>query len=114
MSYSSTHIKNLNSSNEQDFALDRVLYKKTMKSIIETTNDINKQKTFFGGTRNRDASSVIRSRALNSVGNGSTSLFFQGSNSSKDSQDALKRVRSGGAIAPAKKTHNYTGAPTMY
>lgn len=66
---------------------------------------------------NRDASQVVANRRNNAVGTGTlnptTSLY--GFTTYKDintSQDALRRVRAGGAVAPAKKAANLNNAPT--
>jgi hypothetical protein len=74
------------------------------------------QKKWIGG--NRDASQIVTNRRVNANG---TSLNLDGKymafvtkNDPNTVRDARHRVRSGGAIAPAKKTHNYNGAPVFY
>ena len=63
--------------------------------------------------QNRDASSVISKRKNNSIGNGSLNasggLFSMTTYEDKNYQNAaLRRVRSGGAVAPPKKANRPT------
>lgn len=66
---------------------------------------------------NRDASQVTTNRRTTQIGVGSLNAsgnpMSYTSNTEKNSvQDALRRVRGGGAVAPAKKNANLNNAPT--
>jgi len=66
---------------------------------------------------NRDASQIIRNRRTSQIGmgslNASGNVMSYTSNIEKNSvQDALRRVRGGGAVAPEKKNANLNNAPT--
>jgi hypothetical protein len=68
---------------------------------------------------NRDASSIIDKQRINSVGTGSLNpnggpLSFTTHKQINTVREAIKRVRCGGSVAPAKKGHNYRGAPIFY
>jgi hypothetical protein len=71
-----------------------------------------KQKQWYG---NRDASEVTRKSRVGSVGGGSsningTSFSFESHSNVNTVNQALRRVRSGGAVAPEKKNHNVQNA----
>lgn len=66
---------------------------------------------------NRDASQVTANRRTTQVGVGTlnasgNNIGFTSNNNINDTRDALRRVRSGGAVAPAKKGANRNNAPT--
>jgi hypothetical protein len=108
--------KALTSTNENPFSMNRVIYSKTIGTITKQTNDTIKEKQFYG-EKNRDASSVIARRKMLQSGNKNhlgSNLSYQGEKEVNDVRQAQKRVRSGGATVPAKKTHNYAGSPVFY
>jgi len=130
-------MKDITSNNDSSFASDRKEFAKThillpgnslkppnfgpsgTSRILPTIYDGTHtpiQKKWIGG--NRDASQIITNRRVNAT---ATSLnptgqymAFVTKNDPNTVRDARHRVRSGGAIAPAKKTHKYTGAPVFY
>jgi hypothetical protein len=102
--------------NENKFSMNRVLYSKTIASVMSETADILKGKQFYG-PRNRDASSVLQRRNILVGGNrneSGKSISFQGTKDTNDVRQAKKRVRSSGSAVPAKKTHNYLNSPIFY
>lgn len=85
-------------------------------TIFDGTHSVE-QKKWIGG--NRDASAVSRKNRVNTVGNGTLNASanptsFMSKTDVNVQRNAMHRARSGGAIAPAKKTHNYVGAPIFY
>ena len=108
--------KGIHSNNDNRFSMNRVLYSKTINTETEKTNDVIKQKQFYG-MNNRDASSVMERRKLLNQGHKNHlegDLSYQSSKTINDVRQAQKRTRSGGAIVPAKKTHAYSNAPVFY
>lgn len=102
--------------NENRFSMNRVLYSKTIASVISETADVIKEKQYYG-PRNRDASSVIQRRNILVGGNRNESgqpMSFQGAKETNDVRQAKKRVRSSGSVVPAKKIHNYLNSPIFY
>ena len=103
------------SANENQFSMNRVLYTKTIKSLM-TTDSTTNGKTIFGA-KNRDASSVIQRRNILNVGEKNHTgkdISFEGTKVGNDVRQAQKRVRNSGAMAPAKKMHKYDGSPVFY
>jgi hypothetical protein len=87
-----------------------------LPTVFDGTHSIE-QKKWIGG--NRDASSISSKNRVNAVGNGSLNpgsnpMSFMSKTDVNVQRSAIHRARSGGAIAPAKKTHNYAGAPIFY
>jgi hypothetical protein len=87
-----------------------------LPTIFDGTRSLE-QKKWIGG--NRDASAVSSRNRVNAVGNGTLNAAnaptsFMSKTDINTQREAKHRVRSGGAIAPAKKTHNYSGAPIFY
>jgi hypothetical protein len=77
-----------------------------------TTNYMNGKK-WYG---NRDASQVTTNRRTNQVGVGSLNasnspMGFTTHSDINTTRDALRRVRAGGSVAPAKKGANRNNAP---
>jgi hypothetical protein len=108
--------KSSTSINENRFSMNRVLYSKTIASVISETADVMKEKQYYG-PRNRDASSVIQRRNILVGGNrneSGQSISFQGAKETNDVRQAKKRVRSSGSVVPAKKIHNYPNSPIFY
>jgi hypothetical protein len=93
-------MKDSTSNNEAGFQMDR-------KEFIETIpHAIHPENKWIGGSR--DASDVARRRRLGAVGKGSINtnnnqISFTSPNDINSRNSALRRVRSGGAVAPAKK-----------
>ena len=103
--------KGANSTNESQFSMNRVLFTKTF-----TTNNTANTKLYYGA-RNSDASSVTQRRNISTVGGKNTNgedMSLVGGKGGNDVRNARKRVRNSGAVAPAKKFHNYDGAPVFY
>jgi len=87
---------------------------KYSNTVLSDKKDYKKK--WYG---NRDASQIVANRRVNSVGSGSMNaankpLSFTSDNDRNTQRDARKRVRSGGAVVPAKVTHNYKNAPIFY
>jgi hypothetical protein len=104
--------KDITSVNEHAFAMHRSSFSKIMATEREETGEILKKKNFYGGSRNKDASSIIRSRAIAGTKSSFTAkdgaLSFQGTKDINDTRQALRRTRSGGAVVPPKVTHKKT------
>lgn len=101
--------KDITSSNENTFSMGRSMFSRTINTLKNEDSDALKQKQFYGGTRNRDASSVVRSRSiLGAKGSfaDENGVAFQGYNNN-DTRQALTRVRAGGATVPRKVTHKH-------
>ena len=97
-------LKDSTSSNESPFQLARHTYSESLLTTSLTENE-KQQKKWFG---NRDASSVIARRKSNSVGVGSfnadgNTYSMTAHNDTNSADAARRRVRSGGAVAPANK-----------
>jgi hypothetical protein len=130
-------MKDITSNNDSGFASDRKEFAKThillpgnslkppnfgpsgTSRILPTIYDGTHtpiQKKWIGG--NRDASQIITNRRVNATATSFNPtgqyMAFVTKNDPNTVRDARHRVRSGGAIAPAKKTHKYTGAPVFY
>jgi hypothetical protein len=103
--------KDITSDNESSFEMSRNIYTRTFPTG-GTSNYMNGKK-WYG---NRDASQVTTNRRTNQVGVGSlnASNGYMGFTTHSDintTRDALRRVRAGGAVAPAKKGANRNNAP---
>ena len=95
--------KDSTSDNTSNFAQDRHVYAESLTSFTATQW---KQKKFIGG--NRDASSVVARRRTNEVGNGSLNasgnqLSFTTTRDINVTNNALRKVRAGGAYVPPLK-----------
>lgn len=93
--------KDLTSDNQSSFSLHRRSYAKTY------SNEPTKQ--WFGGSKNRDSSSVMNDRKKNAVGVGSLNakselMSFTKMNNMQGENQALQRVRNGGYVVPPKTT----------
>jgi len=121
--------KDSTSDNQSSFSIDRRAYNdtRTLNPLINTIRPGNygyntsrsfptvfdgtstpKQKQWYG---NRDASEITRKNRVNSVGlgttnNGTNPISFESHANVNTINHALRRVRSGGAVAPPKKAHN--------
>jgi len=89
---------------------------RTVPTIFDGTHSVE-QKKWIGG--NRDASAVSKKNRVNTVGNGTLNAStnptsFMSKTDVNVQRNAVRRARSGGSIAPAKKTHKYAGAPIFY
>ena len=106
--------KDITSINENTFSMQRSIFTKTTSTERHETGDVLLMKKFYGGSRNRDASSVIRDRSITGTQSSFTDkdgeLSFQGTKDINDTRQALRRTRSGGAIVPSKVTNR----PSMY
>ena len=101
--------KDITSNGESQFQLGRMSYVRSHLSTPLTVNEKIQKKCY----QNRDASSVIANRRNNSIGNGSLNasggLFSMTTYQDNNYVNAaLKRVRAGGSVAPAKKNSRPT------
>jgi len=90
------------------FAMGRLNY-------VSTVTVKNTHKKWIGG--NRDASQIAENRRVAAIGLGSMTTAPNSfvSNSSKNTvNDALRRVRAGGAVAPPKKAASSSIHPTPH
>jgi hypothetical protein len=75
--------KNITSVNDNDFSMQRHSFSKIMVAEKKETGTVLKMKQFYGGSRNRDASDVIRNRATvgiqSSFSKDGSVLSYQGS-----------------------------------
>lgn len=102
--------KDLTSDGTSSFAMSRRQYAEVYPVIDQS---VNKQKKYIGG--NRDASSVVARRRAVEVGVGTlnaskTAMSMTGVRDINDTNNALRRVRAGGAYVPPKKTNHYAAA----
>lgn len=98
------------------FELSREVYTRTLptSSTSGTSSNYMNGKKWYG---NRDASQVTANRRTTQVGVGtlnasSNTMGFTSNNNINVTSDALRRVRAGGSVAPAKKGANRNNAPT--
>lgn len=82
-----------------------------------TPNQVALSKKWVGG--NRDASQITTNSRVNQTGLGTlnasqTPMSFTTRNNINVVRQARHRVRSGGAVVPAKKIHKYPNAPVYY
>ena len=135
-------LKDLTSDNESTFAINRKLFNAAYVApadysnikignmviqrralglsekqvVIQGGNSVY-QKKWIGG--NRDASQVTTNRRVKSTGAITSNVnklptAFKNVKDTNTAREHLQRVRSGGSIAPPKKTHNYPNAPVFY
>jgi len=105
--------KDITSSSDSQFSNGRKLFSEYFTNSVSNT----KLKRFYGNSQNHDASRRIETIKTNAIGssiNVSGSEIAYTSNEKNTTREALKRVRSGGSVAPAKKTHLYTNPPIFY
>ena len=93
-------MKDITSNNDAGFQMDRKGFMETIPHVVHADNK------WIGGSR--DASDVARRRRLGAVGKGSINtnnnqMSFTSPNDINSRNSALRRVRSGGAVDPAKK-----------
>lgn len=106
--------KDLTSTNENAFARRRNMFAAFARTESKETNNVRKEKHFYG-PRNRDASAIVHRRAAQGQNSSfDPNVAFQSAKTINDVRQAVHRVRSGGAVVPAKKTHHYNGAPVFY
>jgi len=91
--------KDITSNNESSFAMGRQEYFQSAP--------LNAGKKWYGGSASRDASVILKKRAIAAVGKGSVnlageSLSFAGHNDINTTREALTRVRNLGCAVPAK------------
>ena len=90
---------------ENSFAMGRHQYVNTLGYKTNTTIAVQNHKKWMG---NRDASQVTRNRRVSEIGVGSLNaslkpFAFTTSRDVNTVNDALRRTRGGGAVAPPKK-----------
>jgi hypothetical protein len=98
--------KDSTSDGTDNFAITRNEY---VKSGVSVTPDPLVKK-WYGNSSSRDASTFTRTREIQEIGvgtlNATQTLFSFTSSSEKNTvNDALRRVRAGGSVAPAKKIY---------
>jgi len=97
--------KDSTSDSQSTFSMGRQVFSNTYTTNIPSVEKFN-QKKWIGG--NRDASDVTTRNRNNRIGNGSLNssgalISFTTYKDVNTVNDALTRVRAGGAVAPAKK-----------
>ena len=99
--------KDSTTAGDNDFSIDR-------RHFIDGYAATNINKKWIGG--NRDASQIVTNRRIAGVGSNlqSKPVAFTTVVDVNTVRDARHRVRSGGSIAPAKKTHQHPNAPIFY
>ena len=105
-------MKDSTSDNTSTFSMGRLNY---VSSFTTQSSAQNPQKKWIGG--NRDASQTTTNRRVGAIGLGSMTSAPNSfvSNSSKNTvNDALRRVRGGGAVAPPKKAASPSIHPTPH
>ena len=105
--------KDSTSDGTSGFEMARRNYARTLPAQANTVAQ-NLEKKWSG---NRDSSTVMERRKANAVGLGTLNagqnpLSFTTTKDVNVTNDALTRVRAGGAVAPAKKGANRNNAPT--
>jgi hypothetical protein len=102
--------KDLTSSNENTFSMRRSMFSRIINTEVKEVNDVLQKKQYYGGTRNRDASSVICKRAIigtkNSFAN-ENGVSFQATKEYNATDKALRRTRAGGTVVPPKVTNKH-------
>lgn len=93
-------LKDNTSNNEGRFQMDRQTFIETIPSVIPANNK------WMG--ESRDASDVMRRRRAGAVGTGSfntngNQFSFTNPDDKNSRNNALRRVRAGGSVAPVKK-----------
>lgn len=106
-------LKDSTSDNQSSFNMSRKTYLQTVTPTAEPL-DIKLQKKWLG---NRDASQITSNRRIGAVGKGSLNqngnlYSFTTYKDINVTNDAIRRVRAGGSVAPPKKNARTTNAPT--
>lgn len=107
--------KDITSTNEGEFAMDRRNYTETVNAGLSHNTNLNyPQKKWLG---NRDASQVTSNRRVSNIGTGSLNankgpMSFTTVKDVNTVNDALRRTRAGGAVVPPKVRASRTNAPT--
>jgi hypothetical protein len=118
--YSINPSKDLTSVNESSFAMDRQVYKRTLKVDTTLVNNNkqdtlnnNVQKKFYGNSSTKDSTSVMLKKVRNSVGKSTvnaSNLSFTEVNEINTTRDAISRVRNIRSSGIAKQDNNYPNA----
>jgi hypothetical protein len=111
-------MKDITSDGNNSFSMTRQQFIKTNNTETASTPTIILQKKWYGAN-NKDASTITDSRRISEIGNGSLNaskkeFAFKTTSDVNVSREALKRVRCGGCVVPAKKIHKYDNAPVFY
>ena len=106
-------LKDSTSDNQAYFNMARHAYLETVPATPEPVG-VKLEKKLFGS---KDASSVVANRRNSAVGKGSLNasggLFsFTAYNDISTADNARRRARAGGSVAPPKKNARTTNAPT--
>lgn len=110
--------KDLSSTNESEFAMDRRNYSETVNNALshKSADSIYNypQKKWLG---NRDASQVTYNRRVSNIGTGSLNadgvpMSFTTVKDVNTVNDAIRRTRAGGSVVPPKVRARRTNAPT--
>lgn len=106
--------KDSTSDNQNSFNMARHTFIETVTD--EVVPPCTQFKKKWLGNSNRDASQIAKNRRNVAVGNGLNAdgnlYSFTSYNDIQTPNSALRRVRSGGAVAPPKKNARKTNAPT--
>lgn len=111
-------MKDITSDGNNSFSMNRQQFVKTNRTETLSTPVILLQKKWYGAN-NKDASVITDSRRILEIGNGSLNaskkeFAFKTTSDINVSREAVKRVRSGGCVVPAKKIHKYANSPIFY
>jgi len=106
-------LKDSTSDNQNSFNMARQTYLQTVPAVSEPVN-VKLQKKWLG---NRDASQITSNRRNVAVGKGSLNqsgnlYSFTEYKDVNVTNDARRRARAGGSVAPPKKNARTTNAPT--
>lgn len=108
-------LKELTSSNENQFSMNRHKYAETHKTLLSKNTDILLKKKYIPNA-NRDSSSRILSIKSKTIGNSlnpdKKAMSFTASNENTLKQ-AIQRVRNKGYVVPNKVVNN-TNSPIFY
>ena len=106
-------LKDITSDNQSSFNMARQTFLETVPAV-SATNDEYLTKKWSG---NRDASQIIANKRNKAVGKGTLNAngglySFTAYNEINVTNNALRRARAGGSVAPPKKNARTTNAPT--
>lgn len=109
--------KDFTSDGTDNFAITRNEYVKTLPRTAFQTPAPANYKKWYGNSSSRDASSLIREKQIHEIGVGSLNatnvpFSFTSKIEKNTVNDALRRVRAGGSVAPAKKVYANPLGPT--
>lgn len=110
--------KDITSDGTDNFAITRNEYVKTYpRPTMDVLSNKGMVKKWYGNSTNRDASSVTADNKINEIGVGTlnankNAMSFTTHKDVNTVNDALRRVRAGGSVAPLKKNWAKLKGPT--